>query len=204
MVDTNLDRTARAHRQSALLGSKGGDRWAKTMAIELSRQPSTIVLMGVSGSGKSTLGAALAERIGCAFQEGDDLHPLANIEKMRGGAALSDADRGPWLAAVAAWASARAVAREWGVISCSALRRRYRDRLRAGEVPIRFVLLDPGLTTLRERMERRAGHFMPASLLDSQRATLELPTPDEDAIMLVGRNSIKANCETILKWLGVG
>ena len=133
-----------------------------------------LVVMGVSGCGKTTLGAALAARLGAGFVDADDLHPPANRAKMARGEALTDGDRAPWLDLVAGVLRNRAPV----VVACSALRRAYRDRLReAGEV--RFLHLAAPREVIAARLAARQGHFMPASLLDSQYATLEPPGPDE-------------------------
>jgi len=142
--------------------------------------PPILVLMGPSGTGKSTVGAMLSGRLGWPFQEGDDLHPAANVEKMRRGHALTDADRIPWLELVAAWIDERRTAGEPGIITCSALKRSYRDILRRDNVT--FVNFTGDASVVRDRMMRRQGHFMPPALLDSQFATLEAPGPDEQAI----------------------
>lgn len=137
--------------------------------------------MGVSGSGKSHLGAALARACGVDFVEGDELHPAANIAKMRAGMPLDDADRQPWLAAIAA-----AIAAHRGkgvVVACSALRRAYRDVLREADPALRLFYLRVPRDELERRLRERQ-HFMPASLLDSQLATLEEPSEDERAIVL--------------------
>lgn len=147
--------------------------------------PFLIVVMGVSGCGKSTLGRKLAEALGVPFVEGDDLHPPANVAKMAAGQSLNDTDRIPFLDNVAAQLAAH---REGGcVVSCSALRRAYRDRLRAhvGQ-ELHFILPLLSEAALRDRMQRRKGHFMPANLLDSQLATLELPTPEEQVVIVEG------------------
>ncbi|MBA2934917.1 gluconokinase [Sphingomonas sp. CGMCC 1.13654] len=158
--------------------------------------------MGVSGSGKSTVAMVLARRLGIPFCEGDDLHPPANVAKMRAGQPLDDTDRAPWLAALNDWMHAH---RDGGVVSCSALRRRYRDRLRQGlEPPPAFVLLDPPRAVLERRMAARREHFMPASLLDSQLATLELPEADEHALRLEGDGPAGAMVKTTLDWLAIG
>lgn len=136
-----------------------------------------LVVMGVSGSGKTTVGEALAARLGIEFQDADDLHPAANVAKMASGHALTDDDRLPWLAAVGA---AMATAQTDGlVMACSALKRSYRDALLAAEPRIRFVYLEGSHALLERRVANREGHFMPASLLDSQLATLEPLAADE-------------------------
>jgi carbohydrate kinase (thermoresistant glucokinase family) len=140
-----------------------------------------IVVMGPSGCGKSTLGAALAARLGVPFIEGDALHPPENLAKMAAGVPLDDADRAPFLDAVGAALAARP---EGAVASCSALRRTYRDRLRARAGRVAFVLPLAPRAVLAARLAGRAGHFMPASLLDSQMATLERPGADELACVV--------------------
>lgn len=143
-----------------------------------------IVVMGVSGCGKSTVGAGLAARLGVPFLEGDDLHPPENVARMRRGVALDDAHRARWLDDIAERLTSPAATRDGLVVSCSALKREYRDRLRARAPDLRFVHLrgDPAL--IAHRMATRSGHYMPASLLDSQLRTLEPPGPDEQAITL--------------------
>lgn len=139
-----------------------------------------IIVMGVSGCGKSTYGAARAAATGATFIEGDALHGAANVAKMRAGQPLTDADRWPWLARIAEAVNA-ALGQGPVIATCSALRRAYRDALRAGiAAPVRFVLLDVPVDELRRRVAARPGHFMPAALLDSQLATLEWPGADED------------------------
>lgn len=135
-----------------------------------------IVIMGVSGCGKSSVGEGLAERLGIPYRDGDDLHPPANVEKMRAGIPLTDADRWPWLDRVAATLRDGAPV----IVGCSALRRAYRDRLRAGAGgPLRFIHLTGDRDLIAGRMSGRTGHYMPPSLLDSQFAALEPPGPDE-------------------------
>lgn len=139
--------------------------------------------MGVSGSGKSTVGLALAGRLGWHFADGDELHPPENIAKMRAGQALDDADRAPWLAAIAARVDAWSAAATPGVITCSALKRRYRDAIIGDRARVRLVCLEGTQPLIAGRIAARKGHFMPASLLDSQFAALEPPTADEEAIL---------------------
>jgi len=143
-----------------------------------------IVVMGVSGSGKSTVGAALAGALGWAFEDGDAFHPPGNVAKMRAGTPLTDEDRWPWLAALAG-RIARARAEGGGVvIACSALRRAYRDRLRDGHTDIRFLHLTGDQALILARQAARRGHYMPASLVASQFATLEPPEAEADVVEL--------------------
>ena len=139
-------------------------------------KPPLIVVMGVSGAGKTTLGRALAGAVGWDFADADDFHPPENIAKMRAGVPLSDADRAPWLAALGEEAGRRAAAGRPLVLACSALKRTYRDTLRTCVPDARFVFLDGARETLAARLASRDGHFMPASLLDSQLAALEPPS----------------------------
>jgi gluconokinase len=138
-----------------------------------------VVVMGVSGSGKTTIGPMLAAALGGDYAEGDAFHPPANVAKMKSGQPLGDADRRPWLEAMAA------AIRDWSqkdrptVLSCSALKRGYRDILRGGSPELRFVHLAGDKPLIAARLAARKGHFMPATLLDSQLATLEPPGPDE-------------------------
>lgn len=143
-----------------------------------------VVVMGVSGSGKTTFGVALAERLGVVFADGDDFHPPANIAKMAAGTPLDDADRMPWLHTLARWLAEHPLT--GGVLSCSALERVYRDVLREGAPALGFVHLDPSLDVVRRRMANRRGHFMPASLVDSQFRILEPLEADERGLVLAG------------------
>ena len=143
-----------------------------------------LVVMGVSGSGKSTVGRVLAHRLGVEFVEGDDLHPPRNVALMASGTPLTDDDRRGWLSSLA---QRLRDAHERGrglVVSCSALKRSYRDQLRAGSPDVRFVHLSGTPELLADRVRARSGHYMPASLLRSQLDTLEPPTPDEAAICI--------------------
>jgi gluconokinase len=147
---------------------------------------SHVIVLGVSGSGKTTVGQALAERLGVEFIEGDDYHPAANVEKMAVGIPLTDEDRWPWLRALADLVGERHQRDAGTVLACSALRRAYREVLRATVPPAEsFVIqLLADEATLRSRLKQRRGHYMPASLLDSQLATLEPLEPDEAGVAL--------------------
>ena len=145
-----------------------------------------LVVMGVSGSGKSTVAAAIAEALGLAFIDGDRLHSPESVALMQSGRPLGDADRWPWLERIAA---RLADAEQWPdglAVACSALRRAYRDRIRAGAPGVRFVFLDGAAELIGERMAGRSGHYMPPSLLASQLATLERPGDDEPDVQRFG------------------
>jgi gluconokinase len=159
-----------------------------------------VVVMGVSGVGKTTLGRALAERLNATFLEGDKFHPPANVEKMRTGTPLTDADREPWLRALAAEAERCAALGETVVIACSALKRRYRAIL-TERAAMRFVHLTGDPALIRARLDARIGHYMPPTLLPSQLATLEPPGPDENAITVDIAAEPAAMLETTLKAL---
>ena len=141
-----------------------------------------LVVMGVSGCGKSSVGRRIAQALGLGFVEGDELHPPRNVALMAAGIPLTDADRADWLAAIAARLGQAHDAGRGLVVSCSALKRSYRDVLRAPCPGLRFVYLQGDAALLRERLKSRTGHYMPPSLLDSQLATLEPPGPDEDVL----------------------
>jgi gluconokinase len=140
-----------------------------------------IVVMGVSGSGKSTVGAALAQRLRVPFADADDFHPQANIDKMASGHPLDDDDRRPWLERIGEWLAAHA---DGGVMSCSALKHTYRDQLRRHHPATRFLHLSGTPEVIGRRQASRPGHFMPASLLQSQFDTLEPLRPDEDGLTI--------------------
>ena len=156
-----------------------------------------LVVMGVSGSGKSTVGAALAQRLRVPFADADDFHPQANIEKMSAGHPLDDSDRHPWLEAIGVWLAEHP---DGGVMSCSALKRKYRDQLRHGAHEVAFLLLHGSPEVIRKRQASRPGHFMPASLLSSQFATLEQLAPDEHGVTIDVDQSVDAIVEQYLRW----
>lgn len=160
--------------------------------------------MGVSGAGKTTIGRALAARLGWPFQEGDDLHPPAGIVKMRAGQPLDDRDRLPWLARIAGWIDERRGAGEPGVITCSALKRGYRELLAAGRPEVRFLYLRGSKALIHARLAARRGHFMPTNLLDSQFATLEEPGADELTIRIDVGAPIEQIVETVVRELDAG
>ena len=167
--------------------------------------PQIVVVMGVAGSGKTTIGQRLASVLGWSYAEGDAFHPPANIAKMASGVALSDADRWPWLDAIAGWIRMETAAGRSGVVACSALKRAYRDRLRAAWPALCLVVLDVDRDELRRRLRDRPGHFFPEGLLDSQLATLEPPRADEHALVVSGAASpadVAATVERITAMLG--
>lgn len=161
-----------------------------------------LVVMGVSGCGKSTVAAMLADRLGVAFIEGDALHPQANVDKMHRGIPLDDADRWPWLDAIAHAMDGWHKDGEGGVVTCSALRRAYRDRLASGRPELRFVYLKGSKALIARRLAERKGHFMPPDLLDSQFATLEEPGADEPVIEVPIDRSPEQEADTVMQALG--
>jgi gluconokinase len=150
----------------------------------MARGASLVVVMGVPGAGKSTIGAMLAEKLGWPFVDGDDLHPPANRQKMQAGVPLDDADRAPWLAAIAEQLGAWRAAGCGGVVACSALKRSYRETIADWNGDLLFAYLQGAEALLAARVAARRGHFMPASLLASQLATLEEPGADEPAVTI--------------------
>ena len=144
--------------------------------------PPVLVVMGVSGSGKSTIAQELSTRLGWTFEEGDDLHPESNVAKMHAGMPLNDADRQPWLERVAAWIDGQRAAKQPGIITCSALKRSYRDIVIGDRPEARLVYLRGNHDLIAGRLAGRSGHFMPPGLLQSQIDTLEEPAADEDPL----------------------
>ncbi|CNL28301.1 gluconokinase [Yersinia aleksiciae] len=145
----------------------------------------SIIVMGVSGSGKTTVGEAVARQINAKFIDGDDLHPRANIQKMGSGHPLNDEDRMPWLERLSDAAYSLNHKNETGIIVCSALKRRYRDRLREGNQGMVFVYLKGSFDVIMTRLKARSGHFMPTDLLKSQFEALEEPGADEPDVICV-------------------
>ena len=168
---------------------------AAIQAEEREPSPCALVVMGVCGAGKTEIGRRLAEAMGWAFVDADNFHSPANVEKMRAGTPLTDADRWPWLDALAALIQKAAAGQGQIVLACSALARRYRDRLGLPQPFIRLVHLDDPSGVIRQRMEQRAAHFMPTTLLASQLNLLERPTPDERPIIV----DVAGEPETIVR-----
>lgn len=164
-------------------------------------QAVTIVLMGVAGSGKSTLLQRIRERWGWSSAEADEFHSASNVTRMASGLPLTDSDRWPWLRALAAWIGAREAAGEHCVLTCSALRRAYRDVLREGHPSVRFVHLVAAPDTLHARVEGRAGHYMPASLLGTQLEILEPLEADEPGVVVSSERPPDRVIDDIEAWL---
>jgi gluconokinase len=157
-----------------------------------------LVIMGVAGTGKSTVAGLLADQLGWDLAEGDDLHPEANVAKMSSGVPLTDEDRWPWLDRIADWIHNQIDEGRPGIITCSALKRAYRDRMRAPGVA--FVHLDGTAEQIGARLSKRTDHFMPASMLESQLATLEPLEPDEAGLVVpLGRTSAEEVVDIITR-----
>jgi len=163
-----------------------------------------LIVMGVSGAGKSTIAEALARRLGWRHEDGDAFHPASNVAKMKAGHPLSDADRRPWLQAIADEIDQLSDLDEHVVIACSALKRAYRDILRHGRDDVRFVFLNGTQQLIASRLASRKGHFMPPDLLASQFRTLEPPGGDEHPITISIESTVDAIVDTIVRQLKVG
>ena len=148
------------------------------------RRPTMLLLMGVSGVGKTTTGQRLARTLGWRFRDADEFHPPENIAKMSQGEPLTDEDRWPWLAAIGTWLDERRADGGKAIVTCSALRRTYRDRLLVGRPEVKLVFLKGSKALIADRLSRRSGHFMPPMLLDSQFSTLEEPRREERALVV--------------------
>ena len=166
-------------------------------------KPVVLVLMGVSGCGKTSVAAILAGRVGWPFEEGDALHPAANIEKMKAGHPLDDTDRAPWLDKVADWVDGCLDAGQSGIVTCSALKRAYRERIGRRGSGVTFVYLAGTKETIATRLAARHGHFMPTSLLDSQFRDLEEPAADEPSIRVDIGPAPSAIAQNIIDTLGL-
>jgi carbohydrate kinase (thermoresistant glucokinase family) len=166
--------------------------------------PAALVVMGVSGSGKSTVAGLLVKRLGWDFQEGDDLHPPANLAKMAAGKPLGDEDRWPWLDLVGRWIAEQRDEGRPGIVTCSALKRAYRDRIRdRGGAGIVFVYLDGSREKIAERLAARRDHFMPSGLLDSQLETLEPPGADENVVVVSAEGTPQEIADAVVSRLGL-
>ncbi len=161
--------------------------------------PCVLICMGVSGAGKTTVAQLVDEVLGWPFQEGDELHPPSNIDKMKHAIPLTDEDRWPWLDKCKAWIDGRMAADGRGLITCSALKRAYRDRLIDGRrEQVRILYLQATRETLMSRLQRRRGHYMPPDLLDSQLDALEEPSPDENPIIVSVEQSTEDMAREVL------
>lgn len=165
--------------------------------------PDSVIVMGVSGSGKTTLATSLADRLGWQFLEGDELHPAANVAKMSRGEPLSDADRRPWLDAIGAWLDERRAEGVHAVLTCSALRRSYRDLLRDGRPGLVFCHVTAPAALIAVRLQHRRGHYMPASLLPSQLVALEPLAADEPGVTVPAEGSPDDVLAEALRGLGL-
>ncbi|WP_458094652.1 gluconokinase [Roseomonas sp. WA12] len=170
----------------------------------MSGAPTVLVIMGVAGCGKTTAAIELANTMGWTYQEGDSLHPPENVEKMRGGTPLTDEDRWPWLGAIAGVIDAWLAEGTSAVLTCSALKRVYRDIIIGDRPGVRLVYIQGDRTLLQERLAGRRGHYMPPSLLDSQLATLEEPAPEENPIVVSARHAPQEIVAAILQALDQG
>jgi carbohydrate kinase (thermoresistant glucokinase family) len=162
-----------------------------------------VMVAGVAGSGKSTVGARLAARLHWEFMDGDSLHSAANVAKMHAGVPLTDADRGPWLRALAHWTDQRRAAGVSAVVACSALHRAYREQLLAGRPDVRLVFLMVSREVAAARLAVRHSHFFPARLLDSQFRELEPPAPDEPVLVLDAGRPLEELVTAIITALGL-
>jgi carbohydrate kinase (thermoresistant glucokinase family) len=165
--------------------------------------PIAIVVMGVSGCGKTTVGSRLAQRLHWEYAEADTFHSAANVAKMSAGTPLTDEDRWPWLGAIAARIEAARAGGRGCVVACSALKRRYRERLSGGHDDVRFVYLKGDYETVEARLSGRTGHYMPPSLLTSQYEALEEPAADENALVLLIDRPADELVAAIVKELGL-
>jgi gluconokinase len=166
-------------------------------------QPQFLIVMGVSGSGKTTLAEGIADAMGWLYAEGDDFHSQANVSKMASGQPLTDEDRWPWLRSIGTWIDEHEIDGRSAVITCSALKRTYRDLLREGRDHVRFVYLDVPQQVLEERLAKRTGHYMPPSLLPSQLETLEPLQDDEAGVVVHAHQSPEASVTEALELLGL-
>ncbi len=163
-----------------------------------------VIVAGVAGSGKTTVGKELAGRLGWTFADADSFHPEANIAKMRAGVPLTDADRAPWLAAIGSWMDRCIAAGQPAVVTCSAIKRAYRDELLGGRDQVAMAFLDIGEAQDEERVSARQGHFFREGLVASQFAELEPPAPDERVRVIAAGRPAGQLAEEIIEVLGLG
>ena len=168
------------------------------------KAPCALIVMGVSGSGKSTIAAALGERLGWRFEDGDSFHPASNVEKMKAGHPLTDEDRWPWLNAIADEIERVCRSGQHVIIACSALKHTYRDVLLRGRDDVRFVFLKGTKELIAERLAHRKGHFMPPGLLTSQFNTLEAPEASEHVITVSIDETVEAIVDGVVRQLKLG
>ena len=166
-------------------------------------RPAVIVVMGVASSGKTSLGERLAERLGWPFRDADSFHPPENVAKMAGGTPLNDDDRKPWLAAIAAWIDDLRAKGEHGIVTCSALKRAYRQVIVGDRPDVALVYLKGSRELIGRRMAARQHHFMPPALLDSQFAALEEPGDDEKPLVVSVEDSKDAIVQDVVDRLGL-
>lgn len=166
--------------------------------------PAVIVVMGVASSGKTSLGERLAERLGWPFRDADSFHPPANVAKMSSGIPLTDEDRKPWLAAIAAWIDDLRASGGNGIVTCSALKKAYREVIVGDRPDVALVYLRGSRELIGQRMAARQHHFMPPALLDSQFATLEEPSSDEKPLVVQVEASKEAIVEQVVRELRLG
>ena len=171
-------------------------------ASRAGQEPDIVVVMGVAGSGKTTVAKGIAVSMNWLFAEGDAFHPEANVEKMHSGVPLTDEDRWPWLRLIGDWMSEQEDAGVSAVVTCSALRRVYRDLLRENRPAVRFCHMTPPEAEIADRLEHRAGHYMPPSLLPSQLATLEPLGDDEPGVVITNEGSAAQVLDRALAALG--
>ncbi|HEY1447653.1 MAG TPA: gluconokinase [Caulobacteraceae bacterium] len=164
--------------------------------------PPVLVVMGVAGAGKTTIARAVAARLSWEFLDGDDLHPAANVAKMKRGQPLDDADRASWLALIAGWIDEQASTGHAGVVACSALKRRYREVLAGGRPYVRIVYVEGARELIAERIAVRDHAYFPASLLDSQFEALEPPSPEENPIVVNASQSLEEQVSEVAAALG--
>jgi gluconokinase len=172
-------------------------------AARVGQDPDIVVVMGVAGSGKTTVAKGLAVSMHWIFAEGDAFHPEANVEKMHSGVPLTDEDRWPWLRLIGEWMDGQVDEGISSVVTCSALRRVYRDLLREGRPNVRFCHITAPEAAIADRLDHRAGHYMPPSLLPSQLATLEPLEPDEPGVTVSGEGSETEVLDRALHALGL-